>query len=141
MVQVFVAGTSDANLRSSRGSPRTGQRAGTRSSWRIRGARKALNNATLRLARAGQKPTCHNFFTVMHRRHYRGALCPHYAVLCYYLRYRGCLFICLASPAVLDLPLDLPLFPPARAPLLPCLFSLSFSLEGIIAVAPLKTYT
>lgn len=39
----------------------------------------------------------------MHRRHYRGALCPHYAILCYYLRYRGCLFICLASLAILDL--------------------------------------
>lgn len=69
-----------------------------------RDAREALNNATLKLARAEQKPTCHNFFTVMHRRHYRGALCPHYAVLCYYLRYHGCLFICLASLTVLDLP-------------------------------------
>lgn len=75
-----------------------------RSCWGIRGAREALNNATLKLTRAGQKPTCHNFFTVMHRRHYRGALCPHYAVLCYYLRYHGCLFICLASLTVLDLP-------------------------------------
>jgi len=117
MFQVFVARTSDANLRSLRGFPRTGQRVGTRSSWRIQDARKALNNATLRLACAGQKPVCHNFFTVMHRRHYRGALCPHYAVLCYYLRYHGCLFICLASLPALHLPPDLLLFPPAPASL------------------------
>lgn len=97
VVQVFVPAT--GRIYNVRGVIRRKRRAliGQGSREDPPGPYKTLNNAALRPARGGQRPTCRNFFTVMHRRHYHATLCPHYAVLCYYLRYRDSLFICLAS--------------------------------------------